>query len=567
MAATFDTTFGTTAPGYTITKFSTLGNYAEGFYQSQVIDSNNNIYVTGYIKNTIENLVLAKYTNTGALDKTFGAGKGYIIGDYYNGQESRGTSLVLDSTGNVIVTGYAYDNDGAKRLLLAKYKSNGELDKSFGGGKGWLTNDFGYSSNEYGSTGGSLALDSSGNIVVTGQLIDLWGESKPILLVLARYKPNGDLDKSFGGNGTGWANTNDDIINQTGPFSLVINKKTGDIIIYGSNYTIDDSNPNIIVKFTANGILDTNFGDKKGYIITQGSNYSISQTGSVQLDTAGRILITGTGGTFEGFGTILVRYMNNGDLDTSFGENKGYTIIYIPKKNYYVGISLVQDSIGNILVLAVPSKRDKPLIVRYTSDGITDPTFGDNGIATIDIFSSIFTQISLDNNGKLLVCGAAGNSKNIKDFGLAVCRFLNNTVEPICLVAGTPILTDQGLLPIELIQPKKHTISNKAIVAITKTVTPEKVLVCFEANSLGINCPSQRTIMTSGHEVLYKGQLVQAKHFLGRVDGVHTVPYNDKDILYNVLQEQHGLMRVNNMVLETLHPENKVAKQILGNLN
>ena len=69
--------------------------------------------------------------------------------------------------------------------------------------------------------------------------------------------------------------------------------------------------------------------------------------------------------------------------------------------------------------------------------------------------------------------------------------------------------------------------------------------------------------MTPGHEVLYKGKLVQAKHFIGRVDGVHSVPYNGKDVLYNVLQERHGLMKVNNMVLETLHPENKVAKALL----
>ena len=81
-----------------------------------------------------------------------------------------------------------------------------------------------------------------------------------------------------------------------------------------------------------------------------------------------------------------------------------------------------------------------------------------------------------------------------------------------------------------------------------------------------MNIPSQRTIMTPGHEVLYKGKLVQAKHLLGRLEGVHAIPYNGKDILYNVVKEKHGLMRVNNMVLETLHPENKVAKEILNNL-
>jgi microcompartment protein CcmK/EutM len=137
------------------------------------------------------------------------------------------------------------------------------------------------------------------------------------------------------------------------------------------------------------------------------------------------------------------------------------------------------------------------------------------------------------------------------------------TTEPICLPAGTPILTDQGLVNIELIDPKKHTISHKRIVAVTKTITPEKHLICFEKYTLGLNTPTKRTMMTPGHEVLYRGKLVQAKHFLGRLNGIHTVPYNG-EVLYNILQEKHGLMSVNNMVIETLHPENKVAKEILG---
>ncbi len=139
-------------------------------------------------------------------------------------------------------------------------------------------------------------------------------------------------------------------------------------------------------------------------------------------------------------------------------------------------------------------------------------------------------------------------------------------IEPICLPSGTPILTDQGTFPIEKLDISSHTISGKRIVAVTETITPESSLVCFEKNSLSINCPSKRTIMTSGHEVLYKGQLVQAKHFVGRLDGVHTVPYDGK-VLYNVLHEVHGLMNVNNMTVETLNPTNRIAKSILQNIN
>jgi hypothetical protein len=69
--------------------------------------------------------------------------------------------------------------------------------------------------------------------------------------------------------------------------------------------------------------------------------------------------------------------------------------------------------------------------------------------------------------------------------------------------------------------------------------------------------------MTSGHEIFYRGNLVKAKHFVGKLDGVYTVPYDGK-VVYNVLLKQHSVMNVNNMILETLNPENKVAKEILN---
>ncbi len=139
--------------------------------------------------------------------------------------------------------------------------------------------------------------------------------------------------------------------------------------------------------------------------------------------------------------------------------------------------------------------------------------------------------------------------------------------EPICLVAGTPIGTDQGSVPIETIEAGKHTINNKRIVAITRSITPEAYLVCFEAGSLGTNVPNKRTIMTPGHSVLYKGKLVTADKFVGGVKGVNRVAYNGKDVLYNVLMEQHSVMEVNGMVLETLHPGNKVARRIIRIMN
>ena len=132
-------------------------------------------------------------------------------------------------------------------------------------------------------------------------------------------------------------------------------------------------------------------------------------------------------------------------------------------------------------------------------------------------------------------------------------------ISNICFIAGTPVTTDQGNIPIEKIDSAIHTIRNKKIVAITKTVTQDKYLVCFEKDALGKNIPSLRTTISKNHNLFYNGKMRMAKEFLKDFDNVVKVKYT-KEILYNVLLEEHDKMMVNNLICETLHPENGVAK-------
>jgi hypothetical protein len=132
-------------------------------------------------------------------------------------------------------------------------------------------------------------------------------------------------------------------------------------------------------------------------------------------------------------------------------------------------------------------------------------------------------------------------------------------ISDVCFLAGTPITTDQGNIPIEKIEPSIHTIRNKKIVAITKTVTQDKYLVCFEKDALGKNIPSQQTIISKNHKLFYNGKMGKACEFLKNFDKVTKVKYTGS-ALYNVLLEEHDKMMVNNLMCETLHPENGVAK-------
>ena len=134
----------------------------------------------------------------------------------------------------------------------------------------------------------------------------------------------------------------------------------------------------------------------------------------------------------------------------------------------------------------------------------------------------------------------------------------------ICFPAGTPVKTDQGIINIELIDPTKHTINNEAILYITKTVTLDKYLICFEKSSLSRNIPDKRTIMSKDHKINFDGQFVPAERFLNYSREVKKVQYRG-EVLYNVLLEHYGTMNINGIMCETLHPENIIAKLYTNN--
>ena len=140
----------------------------------------------------------------------------------------------------------------------------------------------------------------------------------------------------------------------------------------------------------------------------------------------------------------------------------------------------------------------------------------------------------------------------------------NLSVANVCFPANTPINTDQGIISIKKIDPVVHTINKNRIVAITQTITLAKHLICFKRDSLGKNYPAEDTIMSKDHKVYYMGRMISAKDFVGRVKNVYKIPYHG-EILYNVLMERYNRLKVNNLICETLHPENVVAQLCVGN--
>jgi N-acetylneuraminic acid mutarotase len=162
------------------------------------------------------------------------------------------------------------------------------------------------------------------------------------------------------------------------------------------------------------------------------------------------------------------------------------------------------------------------------------------------------------NQDYIHVIGGRGSTGNDYNTVYSI-DFPTLPVIKICFPAGTPILTDQGKIPIDKLDPDIHTINKKRILKITKTTTTDKYLVEIKKNAFGTNYPTQNTQISFGHKLMYSGQMCTAKSLLHKNKDVVKVKYTG-EFLYNVLMEEYSTMNVNNLTCETLHPENPIAR-------
>jgi uncharacterized delta-60 repeat protein len=135
---------------------------------------------------------LVRYRSNGNLDRSFGRG-GKVTTDVASINE-RALALAVQADGALVaagVTGEAGSSQTGADFALVRYRSNGNLDQSFGTG-GKVTTDFTGSSG--GDQANALVVQADGKLVAAG----FAGGPEGTDFALARYNPDGSLDPSFG---------------------------------------------------------------------------------------------------------------------------------------------------------------------------------------------------------------------------------------------------------------------------------------------------------------------------------------------------------------------------------
>jgi hypothetical protein len=128
----------------------------------------------------------------------------------------------------------------------------------------------------------------------------------------------------------------------------------------------------------------------------------------------------------------------------------------------------------------------------------------------------------------------------------------------ICFAEDTLINTDQGIIKINKLT-NQNTINNNRVKAITMTKLTTNSMILIKKNAIQKNIPNKDTYISRDHKVLYNHRMVEAKYLINKCKNIIIVPYDGK-YLYNILLEKYKNIIVNNMVCETLDPNNILAK-------
>jgi uncharacterized delta-60 repeat protein len=159
-------------------------------------------------------------------------------------------------------------------------------------------------------------------------------------LLLLRRAPSGELDRTFGQEGTVTLSlppkTNRDFLE----VSAILRDSQGRLLVVGWRTIWDLLDRSIevitVARFTASGALDANYGDH-GFVQTRQEHNNVSTANAALLDSEDRLVVAGYGGGIRPDGGIrpiddwiprmtVARYTTSGSVDLSFGT-KGFTSV------------------------------------------------------------------------------------------------------------------------------------------------------------------------------------------------------------------------------------------------
>jgi len=219
-----------------------------------------------------------------------------------------------------------------------------------------------------------------------------------LLIPFQFFSQNWGLDQDF--NTMGYSITNM-IVNGDDYAKSIAVQSDGKILSAGFGLRL--------VRHNTNGTLDNSFNGV-GYTAAYGNNTSLNEIDQIIVKPDNKILVIGTIYTNK-FYLYLAQYNPNGSLDTTFGNSGRKSLDVGNSVTFLVG-NAVYTLDDKILIGANSYSSDGDYtLIRCTSSGNLDTTFGGSGIVTVDgLNQDSAGKVIVLTNGKILL---SGNSNNV----------------------------------------------------------------------------------------------------------------------------------------------------------
>ena len=360
---------------------------------------------------------LARFTTGGELDPTF-SGDGRRTLDFL-GMDRRDEvdDLAVQADGKIVTAGWTGNHDLTNAgFAVARFRPNGTLDPTFSD-DGMVRTNFPQGE----AYGYSVGIDSEGRILVAGE-VSVHDEATPSDwdFAVVRYRPNGTLDPSFGGDGKVLVDFDG---GTDGAWDLAI--QPNDKIVIAGWTRPGMFYRSAVARLRTDGQPDGSFNGDGRFTLnfrTQTHNWALA----VRLRPDGKIVVGGHVDFDPAGGEIgLFRLTSSGTLDRAFGEDgKVIDSLAGGGGDYFDDLALQQD--GKIVVTGRFEDADGQwlFVGRYWPGGGRDHGFGVNGFVQVKFGGEADAEgeaVEIQGNGKIV---AAGTDASGPDSDFAVARLL-----------------------------------------------------------------------------------------------------------------------------------------------
>lgn len=384
--------------------------YGQGLFDL-LVQPDGKIIAVGYLwvngGDLQHRFLLVRYNENGSLDTTFGT-EG--VSAIWFGGEAKARSAAILTDGKILVIGEFQGN-----IAIARYNTNGTLDPSFGVG-GLVTKDLADPGEISNDIPNKIIVRPDGKfLVVAVKSVYSSGGTSPegrSAIIITGHNSDGSLDDSFGLNGVAkkslWLAVN--------VVWHVFEGIDGSIFVHGYGKSAANlANPfetpivdYFIQKFTSTGYPAINFGKRGTLRFFDTALHKI-----IKILPNRQMLVSQW--------NKLLLYNNNGSYQGEIIAGNEVTINGI---RFWPRDFMIQDD-GKIISAGILPPGSGRAFVRYLSNGAIDTTFGNNGISSANpAFSPqeglIFKLLP---DGKILGAGVTPNNP----FPIVLVRHLGDS--------------------------------------------------------------------------------------------------------------------------------------------